>query len=174
MKRISKINKINKINKEILDHTISATIFTILLVGAAIVITFKYIDSSIQKVYVDKGFSIQISPKINKSLDILSDYEGLSEKNNLINITNNNSEDMNYQIILTPLSEDEEDIRVALDKNIIKSLSNFEKKDDYYILIDNILPASVTKVHTITMWQDKRVENKKINVDFKLDVKILN
>ena len=162
------------LNKAIFEHTISAIIFTIFLIVFAFVITYKYIESNIHNSYNENNFMIQIDPKINKTLDILTDIEGLNSKSNVINITNNNNVKKKYQVLLSPNNSDEEYIRVGIDNVLIRNLSKFEKKDNKYILGEYSLQANQTRIHNIKMWQDKKEQNKKINVNFKLEVKILD
>ena len=176
MKKLSKqkLNKIKKINKEIFDHVISLIVFTLLLVVLTVIITLNYLHKNVQTVYIDKGFMVQINPKIKKDLESLTDSEGLNSKYNTINITNNNNEMKKYQLILTPLNNDEENIRVLLDNSLLRVLSKFRKEDDHYILGEYSLEKSNTIIHTIRMWKDKKDENKKINVNFNLSVKVLD
>lgn len=172
-KTISK-RKLKALNKEIFDHVFSAIIFTIMLISLGIIISHKYLESNVQKVYNDNNLTIQISPRIKRTLNVLTDSEGLNSKNNVINITNNGEENRRYKIILTPISDNEEDIRVAIDNSLIRSLSNFDKEDDSYILLVNELEPGFTRIHSVKVWQDKKVENKKIKVNFKLEVKTLD
>lgn len=162
------------LNKAIFEHIISMIIFIIVLVVITIVITLHFLHTNIQNVYVDNGMMIQINPKINKDLEALSDIEGLKIKSNVISITNNNYDTKKYQVYLTPLNDDDESIRVLLDGGLLRSLSKFEKVDDSYLITGYSLPPNLTRVHTISMWKDKKEENKKINVNFKINVKILD
>ena len=169
-KTISK-RKLKAINKEIFDHVVSAIVFTIMFISMAIIVTNKYIKSNLQKVYNENGFAIQINPKINKTLDILSDLDGLDTTSNNVNITNNNSEKRKYQLILTPINGEEEDIRVLLDNSLLRSLSKFDKIENAYIIAEVEIYPGLTNSHSVRMWQDIQSQNKKINVDFKLEVK---
>ena len=164
--------KLKLLEKDIFNHIISAVFFTLLFAALAVVITMNYIATNIQKVYVDNGFMIQINPKISKELDIISDVEGLNTKTSSVNITNNNTTEKKYQLVLTPLNDNENDIRIALDNVFVRSLSKFKKEDNSYILTEYILPPQQTKIHNVKMWQDKKVQDKKINVNFSLEVKI--
>ena len=169
-----KIEKIKMLNKAIFDHVVSAIVFTLILIASTTIITRKFIESNILNTYSDKGFTIQINPKIKNNLESLSDIEGLNLKSNVINITNNNTEDKTYQVILTPINDDEKDIRLAIDNYLLRNLDNFDKIDNSYLIIEYKLPSGMTNSHTIRMWQDKKVENKKINVDFNLEIKIID
>ena len=131
-------------------------------------------DVYIEKVYADGGLMIQINTKINKDLEDLSDAEGLGSKYNMINVTNNNNITKKYQIILTPINKDENDIRMALDDVLIRNLSKFEKQDNSYVVGEYSLLPNQTRMHSIRMWIDKNSQNKKINVNFKVNVKILD
>lgn len=162
------------LNKSILESVISAIIFVIIFIVLTVVVTYKFIESNIHKTYNEKNFMIEIEPKINKELEILSDIEGLKDKYNIINITNNNSDTKKYQILLSPINDDDSDIRVSVDNYLIRSLNNFEKDNNSYILYENNLEANKSRLHQIRLWQSKNNPNKKINVNFKLSVKILD
>lgn len=163
-----------KIKKKLFDSIVSMIIFTVVLIVLTIFVTNKFIELNIEKVYADGGLMIQINTKINKDLEDLSDAEGLGSKYNMINVTNNNNITKKYQIILTPINKDENDIRMALDDVLIRNLSKFEKQDNSYVVGEYSLLPNQTRMHSIRMWIDKNSQNKKINVNFKVNVKILD
>lgn len=163
-----------KIKKKLFDSIVSMIVFTVVLIVLTIFVTNKFIELNIEKVYADGGLMIQINTKINKDLEDLSDAEGLGSKYNMINVTNNNSITKKYQIILTPINKDENDIRMALDDVLIRNLSKFEKQDNSYVVGEYSLLPNQTRMHSIRMWIDKNSQNKKINVNFKVNVKILD
>ena len=163
-----------KIKKKLFDSIVSMIVFTVVLIVLTIFVTNKFIELNIEKVYADGGLMIQINTKINKDLEDLSDAEGLGSKYNMINVTNNNNITKKYQIILTPINKDENDIRMALDDVLIRNLSKFEKQDNSYVVGEYSLLPNQTRMHSIRMWIDKNSQNKKINVNFKVNVKILD
>lgn len=163
-----------KIKKKLFDSIVSMIVFTVVLIVLTIFVTNKFIELNIEKVYADGGLMIQINTKINKDLEDLSDAEGLGSKYNMINVTNNNNITKKYQIILTPINKDENDIRIALDDVLIRNLSKFEKQDNSYVVGEYSLLPNQTRMHSIRMWIDKNSQNKKINVNFKVNVKILD
>ena len=163
-----------KIKKKLFDSIVSMIIFTVVLIVLTIFVTNKFIELNIEKVYADGGLMIQINTKINKDLEDLSDAEGLGSKYNMINVTNNNNITKKYQIVLTPINKDENDIRMALDDVLIRNLSKFEKQDNSYVVGEYSLLPNQTRMHSIRMWIDKNSQNKKINVNFKVNVKILD
>ena len=162
------------LNKAIFENVLSMVIFIVFLIVITVVITLHFLYTNIQNVYVEDGMMIQINPKINKELEALSDVEGLKIKSNVINITNNNYDTKKYQVYLTPINENDESIRVLLDSGLLRNLSKYEKVDDSYLITGYSLEPNQTRVHTISMWKDKKDENKKINVNFKISVKILD
>ncbi len=163
-----------KIKKKLFDSIVSMIVFTVVLIVLTIFVTNKFIELNIEKVYADGGLMIQINTKINKDLEDLSDAEGLGSKYNMINVTNNNNITKKYQIVLTPINKDENDIRMALDDVLIRNLSKFEKQDNSYVVGEYSLLPNQTRMHSIRMWIDKNSQNKKINVNFKVNVKILD
>ena len=91
-------------------------------------------------------------------------------------VTNNNSNDRNYNILIS-INEDDEDIlnniKISVDDIYIFNLSDLEKKDEYYILYSDTLKAGYTKKYVIKSWYklNSGVEsNNKIKYTFKLDI----
>ena len=162
------------INKELFKNSLSLVGITILFVVLAFVVTINFLKSNVQKTYVDKGFMIQINPKINKELEALTDVEGLNIKANKINITNNNTETKKYQLILTPIDDNDDSIRLLLDNSLLRPLSNFKKENNNYILGEYFVESGYTVLHTVSMWKDKKHEDKKVSVNFNLTVMIID
>ena len=161
------------IKRSLIGYIISAVFFVLLFIALVVLIISKYvIRENLHNTYQEDNFMIDIDPKINKKLDKLDDANGLYSDFNIVNITNNDQKIRKYQIILSPLSNNEEDIRVSIDNSLIRNLSNFDKNNNNYILGEFELEPSYSNVHQIRMWQDIKSKLDKINVDFKITVNI--
>lgn len=155
-------------------YIISAIFFVLLFIALIVLIISKYvIQENFHKTYQEDNFMIDIDPKINKKLDRLDDANGLYSDYNIVNITNNDQKTRKYRIILSSLSDNEDDIRVSIDNSLIRNLSNFDKKNNDYILGEFELESGFSNVHKIRMWQDIKSKLNKIKVDFKITVYLL-
>ena len=162
------------INKSLVITIISAIFFTIIFIAiVALIVRKVVIEESIYNTYQDQKFMIDLNPKISKTLDKLSDIEGLNSSYSHINITNNNKNKRKYQILLTPINSDEKDIRVSLSNTLIKDLSSFDKNNNNYILGEFSLESGYSNIHQIRSWQKKDSNIDKIEINFKVKVNIL-
>lgn len=162
------------INKSLVITIISAIFFTIIFIAiVALIVRKVVIEGSIYNTYQDQKFMIDFNPKISKTLDKLSDIEGLNSSYSYINITNNNKNKRKYQILLTPINSDEKDIRVSLSNTLIKDLSSFDKNNNNYILGEFSLESGYSNIHQIRIWQKKDSNIDKIKINFKVKVNIL-
>jgi len=162
------------LNKSINKYVLSAMLFTLIAVFLTVVLTINLIKNNIRTVYSDNGFIIDLEPKISGKLEKLSDLDGLSIKTNKINITNNNDYKKKYQILISPLNNYEDNIRVSLNNNFIRYLNNFSKSDGYYIIYEGVLESGYSIVHQISIWQSEDSNIKSISVDFKISIKIID
>lgn len=161
------------LNRLIFEHVISAIIFVIFAIVLTVIITMKVIQNNIHNTYKEDNVMIEIEPKINRQLDKLTDIEGLNSKYNVINITNNDNVIKKYQILLSPINDNENDIRIYLDNYLIRDLSYYKKEDNSYILYESELKPDFSILHQVRVWQAKNSDKDKINVNFKLSVRLL-
>lgn len=161
------------LNKTIFENVISLIVFIIIIVALTFIITLKILQNNVYNVYKEDNFMIELEPKINKTLDKLSDIDGLNSKFNKVNITNNNVDTRKYKILITPLNNDASDIRLSVDNYLIRNLSSFDKQNDSYIIYESSLEPQKSILHQIRVWQSKKSQKDNINVNFKIYVIIL-
>ena len=149
---------------------LSAIIKCIFIVIFGYIIATSFIINEKRLVIEKDGLVIDINPNIRRKLDIINNYDLKNVKKNRVIVTNN-SKDKNiikYQIILKSINNNEDDIMVNFNDIVDKKLKNFEKKDNYYILYESDLDYQYSGILDIKLYTK---EDKKINVNFKLDVK---
>lgn len=161
------------LKESITKYTISAIIFIIFAVILTVILTINLINNSVRSVYSENGLVIDMEPKINRRLDKLSDVDGLTSTTNKINVTNNDSVNKRYQILLSPINDYEKDIRVSVNNMLIRYLANFEKDGNDYILMEDEVTPGHSVLNQVGMWQSIHSEEGKLGVDFKLKVKII-
>lgn len=152
---------------------ISMILVVLILIVLTSFIAIKLIENKNKLVYQDNNFMVEIEPNINKTIKSLSDSEGLKEKSNKINITNNSDKEKKYQIRLTPLNNNEDDIRISLN-NTIKNLSNYQKEDNYYILLEDNLKPSYSSIYDLRIFLSKNSSLNVLKVNFTLSVALLD
>ncbi len=162
------------LNASIKSYVISGIIFIIFCIIIAVFISIKIYENNIHKTYVINNFTVDLNPNISSKLEKLSDLDGLKSKQYDINITNNNDVAKKYQILLSPLCNEEGLIRLSLDNRIIKTLKDFEKNSDGYILLENNLDSSYSILHNIKLWLDKNSNIDKLKVDFNIKINVID
>ena len=159
------------LDKIIKSNVISLIIVTIILILMTVFITSKYIESKFKNTYVVDNFVVNTDRKIKTKLEKLSDEEGLKTKEYDINITNNGIK-RNYKILLSPIIDNDDQIRVSFNNNTIRNLSSFDKEDNSYVIYKYYLPTSYSSLNNIKIWQKQDSNLNNINVDFKIEFKI--
>lgn len=159
------------LDKIIRNNVISLVVVTIILIVLTVFVTTKFIEMKIKNTYEVEGFVISGDKKIKTKLNKLNDSEGLKEKQYTINITNN-GETRNYKILLSPIVDNDSDIRLSFNDNIIRNLSSFDKEDNAYIIYQSYLPSSYSSLNYIRIWQRPTSIEDNIKVDFNLTFKI--
>ena len=160
------------LNKTILEYKLSIFLFIIFIVGVGIFATLKIIQNN-NHTYNYKDFIIDMDSKIDKKLEKLTDIEGIDIDANEVNITNNGI-GRKYQIILTPIVENEDVIRVSINNQIIRYLSYFDKNEEGYIIYEKYLEKNYSDINKIRIWQNKISNLEPIKVDFEIKIKIID
>lgn len=109
----------------------------------------------------------------------LSDGEGLDTKPITYSVTNNNSNEKDFDIILNLNTKDEKiinAIRLSIDGLKITNLNELEKNKEGYILASHTLKPGYTKRFQVKAWYQLGTEEKitKKNIKFKFSLSIKN
>ena len=134
-------------------------------------VTVKFYESKINSSYQIGSFIIDSEKKIKTTLKKLSDNEGLKTKNYKVNVTNNGDK-KEYKILLSPIIENDSDIRLAINNNVVRNLSSFDKEDNSYVIYTSPLSTSYTSINNIKIWQkqDSTLNNLKVNFEIKVKI----
>jgi len=159
------------LDKIIKSNVISLTLVTIILIVLTVFVTTKFYEMKVKNTYEIEHFVISGDKKIKTKLNKLSDQDGLKGNIYTINITNNGPT-RNYKILLSPIVNNDEDIRLSFNDNIIRNLSSFDKEDNSYIIYNSYLPSSYSSLNKIKIWQRPTSTEDNISVDFNLTFKI--
>ena len=78
---------------------------------------------------------IDLNPNINNNLDVIKDNKINKLKKYNIKITNNGS-NTKYKIVLNNVIENDDNIKIAVNNDLIRNISKLKKEDNSYILYD--------------------------------------
>jgi hypothetical protein len=125
-------------------------------------------------VFSQDGMVIVYDNESFKAIESFSDGEGLNTDGIKYTVTNNNSKEYSYKLILY-VNEDKElleYIRVGIDDLYVDSLLNLDRYKDGYVLNEATLDAGYTRIHNIKMWYkldvDQTIADKVI--DYRLEL----
>lgn len=106
----------------------------------------------------------------------MSDGAGLKISPYIYTITNNGKKKITYKIVFKNniVEKDiEKYLRIAIDDITIKTLNEFPRDKDKYVLIDDNLEKGYTANHSIKVWLSNKSPNSlsgiKVNFDFSLE-----
>ncbi len=119
------------------------------------------IGSDSSTVFSKDGMVIVYDNENFKAITSCSDGEGLNNEGIKYTVTNNNSNESKYKLILR-VNEDEElleYIRVGVDDLYVESLLDLERYEDGYILVDTKLDPGYTRIHLVKMWYKLDVDH---------------
>lgn len=160
------------INKELFRYIISSIIITMVIIVMVYILVLNIMQNKLNKVFQTSNLIVDLNPNIDRKIEKLTDIDGINSQINKINITNTAKETINYEIILTPVNKDENYIRLDVDDLLIRTLNNFNKEDNNYILGNYSLPSGFTAIHQIKLWLDySSSPYQSHNYKFKLTVK---
>lgn len=142
-----------EVNKN-LRKQIVIEVFALGILVFAIMYALFAIGKDNNTVFSQNGMVIVYDNEAFKAIKSYSDGEGLNSEGIKYTVTNNNTKNKKYKLVLN-VNEDKElleYIRVGIDDLYIENLVDLEKSDDGYILLMNELDPGFTRIHTIKMW----------------------
>lgn len=161
------------LTKEIIIEVIALVLFVVTCTYATITLSSKNTDS----IKEQDGIVTILDEKNFKGLNILSDGKGISSNGVTYTITNNNSEPVSYELVVSTNVHNEEilkNIRVSLDDIYISDITSLERRKGGYVLGVKILNPGYTKVHSIKYWYKldtkKEIANEKIDFSYKIEL----
>lgn len=158
-----------------LSKQIIIEIFALLFLIAVIVYAIFAIDkNNSNNISSQDGMVIVLDNKNVSKLTVLSDGQGLETEGILYNLTNNNSSEKKYKIILFPSIQESnvlDQIKIGVDDLYIDELTKLERHNGGYVVASGNLKAGYTNRHLFKFWyklDTKEELVKEVEFDFKL------
>lgn len=149
---------------------ISYSVFlAVLIIICAYLLTTLYISNNFSKTIAQDNLIIEYPPHIKTTLAPLSDSAGLKSKAYKVNVTNLSDYKVKYAIILSPMINNANNIRVSLDDLLIRNLNNFSEEDNTYVIYTTMVDPGYTDMHFLRFWGYQT--SNELAINFKLSVK---
>ena len=162
-----------EVNKQ-LRKQIVIEVFALGFLVFAIMYGIFAIGKDNSTVFSQDGMVIVYDTENFKAIESFSDGEGLNTDGIKYTVTNNNTKEYSYKLVLYVNEEDRllENIRVGIDDLYVDSLLNLDRYKDGYVLNEATLDAGYTRIHNIKMWYkldvDQTIADKVI--DYRLEL----
>lgn len=143
------------VSRQLKKQIIIEVIALVFLICVIIYALFAIQKSSENKIISVDGMVIVLDDSKYDGMDKSSDGVGLSSDGTTYTITNNNSDKVDYKVVIVPNIHDEKvlkQIRVSADDLYIENLTDLERINGGYAVATNKLDAGFTKVHLIKTW----------------------
>jgi len=127
----------------------------IFLIGVIIYAVFAIHKSKDNKITSIQGMVIVIDDEKMKDITKGSDGEGLERDGVKYTVTNNNSSEVSYDLVIIPSINDEKvlsHIRVSIDDLYVSTLTELPRSEGGYVLSSYTLKPGFTKIHLIKAW----------------------
>lgn len=149
----------------------------IFLIGVIIYAFFAIKKNDSNNISTQDGLVLVIDYKNNKKLEKSSDGEGLEGTGITYTVTNNNSINKRYELLLIPDVHNEDllkQIRVSVDDLYVEDLTDLARSSGAYIIATNELAPGYTKIHLIKAWYkldtDPELLNNDVHFDYRINV----
>ncbi len=165
-----------EVKKNLKKQIILEIIVLVLLVFAIIYSLFAIKKNHDNKVYSTDGMVVILDDTKFEGINVSSDGMGLESNGVTYTITNNNSEQVKYKIVITPNIHDEnvlDNLKVSLDDTKVYYLKDLERDNAGYVIGTNILNPGFTKIHLIKYWYKYDTDKKLVKDNIKFDYKIV-
>lgn len=160
----------NQLKKQIVIEVLAL----IFLVGVTIYAIFAINKSNDNKILSQDGMVLVLDDTKYKGLESYSDGEGLGIDGTTYTVTNNNSDSIEYKLVIVPDVHTDDvlsQIRISVDDLYIDDLTNLERLNGGYVVATNKLDAGYTKIHLIKAWyklDTKKEIKKEINFEYRV------
>lgn len=160
-----------------LKKQIVIEIFALLFLIAVIIYAIYAININENNIVSQNGMVLVLDKSNYKDLVIASDGEGLNNEGVTYTITNNNSKEMKYKVIITPNIKDKDVlkyIKVGSDDLYTSKLIELEKYKDGYVVSEMLLDPGYTKIHLFKFWFDLEAPDDVLgrNIEFEYEIVI--
>ncbi len=127
----------------------------IFLIGVIVYAWFAIHKSNQSNVTSQEGMVIVVDDEKMKTFEKHSDGESKDIIGAKYTVTNNNSNSVEYDLLVIPDVSDTkviDNIRVSVDDLYIASLNELPRKDGGYVITSYSLKPGYTKIHLIKVW----------------------
>lgn len=166
-----------KASEVLKKHIVIEIIALLLLIFSICYCLFALNRNAKSNVQTKDGLVLVLDDSNHPELSPKSEGVALSEKGTTYTITNNNSTNKEYKIIIIPDNSNPESLpylKVAIDDIYVSDLTSLEKYKDGYILRTYSLKAGYTKNHLIKIWYKTDTKESLIkDIKFKYDIEIV-
>jgi hypothetical protein len=160
-----------------LKKHIVVEIFALLFLIAVIIYSVFAIDKSQQnKISSQDGLVLVLDDSKFKKLEDCSDGVGLGGPGTTYTVTNNNSNEFSYNVIVIPSVKDKEllkQIRVSVDDVFIDDFSSLEESHGGYVIASNTLKSGYTKIHLFKYWYKLDTSKDLLDKDITFSYKVV-
>ena len=143
------------VSEQLKKQIVIEVLALVFLIGVILYAIFAIHKSNDNKITSIQGMVIVVDDTNMKSLEKHSDGEGLETEGVKYTVTNNNPNDVDYDLVIIPSIHDEEvlkQIRVSTDDLYVSNLTELPRNGSGYILSSYTLKSGYTKVHLIKAW----------------------
>lgn len=143
------------VSEQLKKQIIIEILALIFLIGVILYAVFAIHKSKDNKITSIQGMVIVIDDEKMKDLSKGSDGEGLERDGVKYTVTNNNSSEVSYDLVIVPSIHDEKvlsHIRVSTDDLYVSTLTELPRSEGGYVLSSYTLKPGFTKIHLIKAW----------------------
>ena len=148
------------------------SLFIIFIIIYLSILLGRWLLSNNKDTYVIKDVVVDIDSLIDKKLEKVTDIEGINLESNDIMLTNNSNVNKDYQVLLCGNDNYKEDIRISLNKSLVKSLNKFNYNNSCFEILNSSLEPYSSNELKFSIWNKKSSNIKDIYVKYTLKVNI--
>lgn len=159
-----------------LKKQIIIEIFALLFLIGVIFYAIYAINFNENNIMNQNGMVLVLDESNYTDLVICSDGEGLNNEGVTYTITNNNSKEMEYKVVITPSIKDKEVlkyIKIGNDDLYISKLVDLEKYKDGYVVSSMLLNPGYTKIHLFKYWFDLEAPESVLGKEIEFEYEIV-
>lgn len=147
-------------------------LFIVFIIIYLSILLGKWLLSNNRDTYVLKDVVIDIDSNIDKKLEKVSDIEGINLDSNTIMLTNNSNIKKSYQVLLCGNDSNKENIRISINKTLVKSLNKFNYNNSCFEILNSSLEPYSSNELKFSIWNKKSSNIENIYVKYTLKVNI--
>lgn len=155
------------LNSYIIKEILKALIVVLIIVIMAIKISTYFFRNNFNTVYTANNLIIDLQPNIKKSLNKISDYESLTMRGNIVNVTNN-GEYSKYKMLVC--GKKSKDLRLNISNNNIKNLNDYVYENGCYTILEEDIDSNRMNTYELKLFLAKSSKVSDIIVNYKIKI----